>query len=426
MSSPTPSKATRDAQLCAYHSKINRMLQNLERDLTALEVQFRTGLAYAYPSPSTSTTAARIPATPHLPSPPQFSPIEAMGKQFKSPMPNTYTPSIPTMPSMYIASSPLQSEMSKKVAREARMKFVSEKRDEGLGLEPGEVDVDVGIGGEDEEVYDPANPLIGQGSKASKLYDFERYRRSMEADIGLGVEYEASAGSEVQDQRTEMEIDRDEKEYKTVPRLESYQVSIETTHPAKEQQREMIEKDSPDNLASEKFWAQLFSEESKTTSEGMGMESVEQPNKRLRDRLNAQEHDVETLSNQAYSPFEQSPAPEIPSPFTDHLEHEECTDSSHLKAQKKPNTKEIENPENPSPQNHYNDLFTNPEIHDDVFTEPHRENVFWDRNSDPTDFEREDAMHALEDEYAAMHNQQDEYAGMSYDDEEEEEFVDSE
>ncbi|CZS96616.1 uncharacterized protein RAG0_05874 [Rhynchosporium agropyri] len=322
MSSTTSLLSTQDISNMSYHAKISYLLQRLEQDVAELEAQFRNGPPKATPITQPGNKQAYTPTAPRLPSLAEF-PAMPMDRPLSPPM---HTPSMPSMPSMYIPSFPLRAELYREV-REYPKPVESAnhnlRRDLGLGYaherepEHGEA---MGDGREEEEVYDPANPIMESGSSASRPYDFERSLRKRPEDSTVVVEMVTVDESELRGK--EMDIDEneidyeededDEEEEDQIPdkQIEEIQTAVqgntqqqENPHPEIDGQRDTIETDSPSNHTSEKFWAQLFSEKSKMELGGPQGESGEEP----------------VSKNTYYSPFERSPAPEIPSPSVEKM-----------------------------------------------------------------------------------------------------------
>ncbi|KAG4438004.1 hypothetical protein IFR05_006505 [Cadophora sp. M221] len=294
-----------------------------------------------------------------------------------------------------------------------------------------------------DEVYDPTHPLIDDSSNASKPYDLERYRhqsidggpiREFESELENEIDFDIDI--ETEHQNMEMEVNEYAGEGEKVHSSESpSRVSIETSgEEAKDQQRDTIEENSPVNPTSEKFWGQLFGKERQPNN--MDSKSISQHAQKSRGHLNSQDDNIETLSNQAFSPFERSPAPGIPSPMTDGLAeaesdselYQEQIELNNSASQEIGGFQEIEELTYPigldeldseEQKNRYNDLFEDSGMQDDLYPQLDDGNVFWDGGSVPTDFEREAAMQNMEDEYAVMQDED----GFE---EEEDDFMDSE
>ncbi|KAH6710744.1 hypothetical protein BKA61DRAFT_612330 [Leptodontidium sp. MPI-SDFR-AT-0119] len=428
MSSTTPSKTIQAADIRAYRSKTERLLQNIERDVAALEAHIRAGPTFSHPDPfpwlsplrPSSPEREYIPPGPTLSPPARFS---STGMPLPQPM---YTGPIAMMPSVY-CPSPLKGS---EAYRQMEQKYPRGG---------------VNVGDGDGEIYDPAHPLIEHGSNASKLYDFERYRhQSAEVDPVREIESELEYKIETENQNVEMEVEEYEGE-KVQSSEKPSRVSIETgtRDEANDQQRETIE-DSPVNPTSEKFWGQLFSKENQPNNAAR-VESVEQHGNKFKDHLDSQDDNIETLSNQAFSPFERSPAPGIPSPRTDSLAkpeselHQGQTELMSTAGQEMGGSQEAEELANPiglegldsgDGENRYNGLFEEAGMQDDVYPGADDENAFWDGSSVPTDLGTDAAMQSMEDEYAVMLDEDGEVSLLMDDDdgfdEEEDDFMDSE
>jgi len=128
------------------------------------------------------------------------------------PPPAMYTPSMPLMPSMYVPSTTqmrgvwgFEHEQVQETRRESEGEgydpFRSHRQGEkGEMVDDGNGDEESGEGRESsididqQELYDPLNPMMDQGEHASKPYDVDRYRV---VSLGVAVEGEVEKEDEI-------------------------------------------------------------------------------------------------------------------------------------------------------------------------------------------------------------------------------------